>query len=547
MTNYNLFSSLIELAATRSGYVKPESLVKAIDDPNEYMNAPRTIRADVEAVQTTEYRYVFEDPEKVQKAISIVAWIYSNISLIARNTWSAEFSITKLGKAGKPIKVPDHDFIKVFNNPNEWMTKAYLIEFMMRWLLTSERGAFVFLAPDSSTGELREMWPISSNQIVPIRHRTKFVKKFMYYPLDKSVKPFTIDGRYIMWLRYANPYDLWKSLPPFLSAIRPAQLEIGIEESQSKLYNESRGLPMTIVSLDADLSPADFEVARNQIRMDWEQKGSTVAVTRAGQISTQSLGFTQRDLETMIAQDMNRDKIDSIFFGFPIRSKAFSSGEGLEVMDKIVKEQTYWPMFIMLRDNIQAQIINRFYPDDNVNAQFADPRTFDRALNIQEMMITSRWKTVNEMREQEGEVPLEDPKDMPGLGDMLVQHAVNSSFVATYFGLEQDVGKDPDLPEVGNLNDFTDPEMLTNRLAREGSEAPGDGLNPSMKAYTEGIKAEMKRWRTVARRSMRQHGDALERKFETDVIPMETQKAISSLLLLATSMDEVDEAFQEWV
>ena len=84
-------------------------------------------------------------------------------------------------------------------------------------------------------------------------------------------------------------------------------------------------------------------------------------------------------------------------------------------MDKILKEQVLNPLLILVQDHMQNQIINRFYPGDS-KARYEDPRTYDRALNIQEKMIDSRWHTVNQMLERDGDPPIRRPRRVRGFG-----------------------------------------------------------------------------------------------------------------------------------
>jgi hypothetical protein len=509
-------------------------------------SVPRYIGSDVSIYDSQAVNWDAYTEEELIRLLSIIGWVYADIQLINRNVWAAKFRMKRKGESRKMIDDLDHPFLDIYHNPNPWMTKSYLLGYLMSHLQTSRKGAFAFLAPNTdNSDELVEIWPINSHQIEPIKDKNNYVTKFAYFPRENDAKPIIIDGRYILWIRYADPSDYWRSLPPFLAAIAPAQIQLGLQKSQDKLFNENRGLPLTLVSLDPDLSPADFEVAKAQIKRDWQDEGSTIAVTRAGQIDTKSLGFTQNELQTILAQQMNRDEIDTIFFGFPIHSNGLTSGEGLKEMDKILKEQVYYPLFIMLQDHIQNQVIKRFYPNDEVYAMYEDPRTYDRALNIQESMIYSRWRTVNEMRENDGDAPLVDPEGMEGLGDLPMPLATNSSFVAQFFGIADVSGRDQAKPpEVGNLSDFQDPESITNQMSRNDEPAIGNEVN--VKAVQEGVRAELKRYRTVARRNLERQGDALARPFETNIIPRDIFDEITTGLKAIATEEELNELFEQW-
>lgn len=530
MAELNLYQRAVSYLYSKAGIVK--------------QRPPRHIAGDI--VDQTLIDFSQFDEEELIKLIRYISWIYADIALLSRVVWAADFRMKEPGKSRKMVDVVDHPFLDVFNDPNPWMTKNYLMEYMMGWLMTSRRGAFWYLAPNvDDPNELLEIWPLNSNQ-VQVEKSGDFVRSFIYHPRGSDAKPFRINPDNVVWFRLGNQYNYWESMPPILAALAPGKIEAGIQKSQDKLYNDNRGLPLTLVSLDPDLSEPDFEVARNQIKQDWQDEGSTIAVTRAGQIDVKSLGFTQAELQTLLAQNLTRNQIDAIFFGYSIRADQLTSGEGLKEMDKILKEQVFWPTLILIQDHIQNQIIKRFYPGD-AKARYQDPRTYDRALNIQEKTIDSRWNTPNEMRERDGDPPMEDPKGLEGLGDLPIPLASNASFVAQYFGIEGVSKRTPAAPaDVGNLSDFQDPESLTNQLARGNDQAIGNEITVKS-AVNEGIKTELKRYRTVAKRNLTRHDNPLYRQFETDVIPKEIFLSVTKGLEKVATEEELMELFEPWL
>jgi len=168
-------------------------------------------------------------------------------------------------------------------------------------------------------------------------------------------------------------------------------------------------------------------------------------------------------------------------------------------------------------------------------------------LNIQESMIFSRWRTPNEMRENDGDPPMVDPEGLEGLGDLPMPLATNSSFVAQYFGIGGVSGREQAKPpEVGNLSDFQDPTSLTNQMSRGDEPAVGNEVNVKSLAEQEGIRAELKRYKTVARRNLEKTGDALSRSFETNVIPRQLFDELTAGLKSVATENELNELFEQW-
>lgn len=465
------------------------------------------------------------EEEKQRIALS-VSWIYSAIDLIAGECAATGFRVMEVKPNEKAVDIPNHPFEERLKEPNEFMTKTFLLRYTIYWLEMSRLGAFWYLAPDKQTGELAEIWPINPNQMTVVPSTTQFVDYFIYTPKKSSNKGYRINPKYVAWFRYPDPFDYWASLPPLLAALLPAEIELGIQNSQNKFYSESRGIPLSLVSLDPDLGDADFESARADIRDDWSN-GATIAIARAGDIDVKSLGFTQRDLEILGNQNITRDKIDSIFFGYPIRSDSAFDGDGIKEADRLVKEKKIFPLLTLVAEEVTKNVIRRFY-DRGLVGEFDDVRTADRALNIQEDSLNSRWRTVDEMRTKDGLPPL-DNTEFPGMGQLLVWLATNPSFVATKYGLNNrvDGGNIETPPDVGNLNESLAPEAMANNLVNSQAEKLA-------------VITELKQWKTVAKRAFR---DKEHRGFTCIVIPSELKDRIDNELLGIKSEKAIDDLF----
>lgn len=474
-----------------------------------------------------------DDVEK-QRIMLRISWIYSAVDLIARQSASTPLKVKRTKKGEKKVDIDNHPFEVLMKSPNPFMTKTFLLRYLIYGLEMSRNGAFWYLAPDRTTKQLAEIWPINPTQITVVPSPTQFVDYYLYTPLNTSERAYKIDPKYIAWFRYPDPFDYWGSLPPFLAAMLPAEIEMGIQGQQAKFYSESRGVPLSLVSLDPDLSDSDFETARTDIKEDWSS-GATIAIARAGDIDVKSLGFTQKDLEIIGNQELTRDKLDSIFFGYPIRSDSAFDGDGIKEADRLVNEKTIFPLLTLISEQITKDIIIPFY-DAEFIAEFDDVRTADRSLNIQENQLASRWQTMNEMRAKGGEAPMVVPR-LDGIGDLPVWLATNPSFVSTYYQLMPsapqgsgngiDGGNIEAFPEAGNLTDSAAPEATINRLASSAAEKMA-------------IQSDLKRWKTVAKRAQK-NGD--KRPFVSGVIPNTLVDRIELELIKARTPEAIDTLF----
>lgn len=502
--------------------------------------------------------------EKLQKLYLSISWIYSNIELISRETASIDARVKEQINDRKSIEVQRHPVELLLDHPNDFMTKSYLLRYTIYWLSISDKGAFWFLAPDKDDPEkINEIWPINSNKITPLKSPDHYVKYFEYtVGSGEDRRRYKIDRDYIVWFRYPDPMDYWASLPPLRAALLPGEIDLAISGNQKKFYTEGRGLPLSLVSVDPSLNNPDFEMVKADIQRDWSNSGTSIAIARAGAFDIKSLGFTQKDLEIIASQEMTRDRIDSIFFGYPIRTSALVSGEGLKQIDKYIKEKTIYPLHVLLAEQITLQVLHRYY-NDKFFLQFDDIRTADRALTIQEKNIDSRWMTVNQMRAKSGDDDIDVPQ-LPGYGDLPVPLATNPSFVSLIYGLNQPTGESGEgedavddgidggsisnPPDIGNLPQSQDSLSVTNQLAR-GDTRPErmvenirsfDGFDV---IYREALRSELKKMRTVYRRSLEREGDVLHRKFVSELIDDEWMTEIEEDMKSIKNTDQLSDYF----
>jgi hypothetical protein len=408
------------------------------------------------------------DEEELLRLQLNLSWIYSDIDLMARETASVQHHVLKEDdETGKKTRLDTSDLFKLIEQPNPYMTKPFLLRMIVYYLNISRRGAFVFMAPrKGARNDIVELWPIPSNRIRPIKSKDNYLSHYVYTTGGTLANPEKRDTRipksHVIWFRYPDPSDLWASLPPLLAALDAAETYKNVSESEKKLFGNARGTPLSIVSVSADVNDPDFQTVRDQIKNDW-QDGTNIAVARAGQISVGSIGFSQRDLEAIASKISTRDEIDSVFFGFPFRSEKLNSGEGLKEVDRFVKEKTIWPLLDLIKHYLTQQLARPFF-GEKLEVTFDDIRTADRALTIQEKIINSRTRTINEMREDDGLSPFpEDP--FPGYGELPVQLATNPSFVQVFYDIGDngessvDEGRIEKDPEVGNVDTLQDPSL----------------------------------------------------------------------------------------
>ncbi|MHC4181797.1 MAG: phage portal protein [Planctomycetota bacterium] len=467
----------------------------------EVQTAPMGVPADL---------WLGMSQDKRMEIATKISWIYSNVIRIGNEVSAAKFQVFRRGTKEEDI---DHEFERILQSPNEFFTRTALLQYLVWGLSLDEWGAFWYLAPDRNTGKLSEIWPMALGTVKPIKDKNQFVKHYLYTPRSKDNAPFPIPKRFICRFIYANPRNLWKSLPPLDAASLAIDTYGGIATTQRDLFTQSRGVPLSVISFDPNIGETDFAAIRQRIREDWESERK-IALARGGTMDIQTIGFSNSQLQVIESSEFNRDEFDAIFMGGIQWRAAGITGEERDEINKEIKEVVIRPLHQLTAEQMQLNIINPFYGPEFIG-EFEDVRAQDRAIQIQEHQVNWTGVTFDEAR-RDLSLPEYNEEQLPGLGNLPLRLATNPSFVLQFYGLAdtRDPNEAPD--EVGNTFDLQDPEQMTNQLSGEQK-----GAIDLSQAINEGVKEELKRYQKVLVRTWRkkeQAQDLVDRQFDSDII-----------------------------
>lgn len=536
----------------------------AVDRFSKYRTpdiAPRYIGAEVVGDHKVPIFGSFADLDKPskQRLAMTTSWIYSNIIRIGNEVTSAKVHVTKVNKPQEDI---EHPFEELIRYPNPFFDGTSLLKYTMWALSLDDWGAYWFLSPDRETGELAEIWPIPIGRITPVKHKTRYIDHYLYTS-SKGVE-VKIRPEFVCRFMYPHPVDLWKSLTPLEASKLVLDVYQGITTAQRDVFGQSRGTPLSILSLDANISDPDYARAREMIRDDWEEK-RRVAIVRAGTLDIESVGFSNTDLQVIESQQFTRDEIDAIYMGGIQWRKNTTTGEREEI-NKEIKEVVIYPLHQMLAAQMQLSIITPWYGSE-FEVGFDDVRAQDRSLSLQENTIYFRSQTINETRESLGKQPIKTPFDDIEIeineekitipyGELPYPLATNPSFLSSLYQLGKpavrETGEKPE--EIGNLEDSQDQEALVENLSETDTPNPEQKsleIPPAVtKAMEEGIKEELKRYRKVMIREFRKSEnpvDLLLRVFDSEIIPIETRENIQRNMAFVESEEDIKRIFAKYI
>jgi HK97 family phage portal protein len=437
--------------------------------------------------------------EQKQKIALTCAWVYADIRGIANQIAQAQLHVYR----GADERLDDHPFTVLLNHPNDHMSGMYLLQYTIWWWLL--RGRAYWLLCRDQSDELAEIWPLPASRLEPIPDKDNYISGYKYFA-DTGRPPEMLSVEQIIYFRFPHPFDYTGALSP-LSAYALA-LETDLSAARWTRDNFDKGCTLQmLLSLPKDIPESLFKKQQAEIRSEMEEQRSRYMVVRAGEVTATPVSLSSHDADTLAHRAFDRTTIDRVF-GYPEGYWSVQANRAnAEAAKASLVEQAIWPLLTNLAAEATAQGLTRYYGDDLVLLP-EDIRPRDRAMDLAEKRQHWVVTRVKEARQQIGLEPLGDDRD-----ELLV----------------------PELQAQGG--------GLGN-----GPPVPPDGAAPDMfgsaKAFDfETCQEDLRRWRSIAARRLKNGEAPGDYDFESDAIPPEVRADILINLKSATTDEEVKAAF----
>lgn len=475
------------------------------------------------------------------------SWVYSSISAIARELSSAELIVKRRGEDGVE-DIDNHPLELVWDAPNDFMGQAFLMQFWT-WQLLLSGEAYLYIIADAS-GAPTELWPVPSWMISPAASDKEFIDGYWFKPTKNAEKSIYINREFIVYSRLPNPFNIRRGLSPLAAAMVAVESDLAMARWNKNFFSKDNAAPTGLITVPRDTLDGDLEVIRNEIRDFFGGSGGRrVGVARAGDMAWTAFDRSQKEMEFLSGRNFARDEISRVFGipeGFWAKDATRANAEGAKAT---MIENAVWPHLVMLQEDLNAQLIKQWYPNQGLLTEFEDIRPRNRTLELQELTTESPFLTLDEIRAKIGYDPIGDyrgqmmmdelkkgaPLPMTPASKTLEADMAAAEAAATEVVPEEPVPTDE---TEAPTEPTTDEEAEA--VAMESVEAAGtEGAEPT----PEAMEAEIKRWKTKTIKAMQRGKPATAVTFETTVLPATIRAATVNALTAATDIPAALAAF----
>lgn len=299
-----------------------------------------------------------------------------------------------------------HELMKVLERPNPRMTSKFDLFFATQAFLELVGNAYWYLNVEQTSRKVREIYVMRPDRVkIAIDDKTGAVIGYEFNDGKGNIVPLEPDE--VQHFKTFNSEDDYYGI----GTVEAGVIYIETEEDSSifqRNFIKNQASPSGILTINGKIEKEQF----NKVKAAWKEKteglanvGKTLFIRGADATFTK-IGLSLGDLDMEKLKSITEDKIMKMF-RVPkiILGDTDQAGLGrgnAETADYVFATRTIEPKLLRIDDGVQ-NIVRRNFKDDNVLVSHVSqvPEDVDRKL-AQNDKAVNRWKTVNEVRKDEG-------------------------------------------------------------------------------------------------------------------------------------------------
>lgn len=276
-------------------------------------------------------------------------------------------------------EVTSHLALKVFNQPNPFMTRQELVEIYAQHMFLAGEAWWV-LGYQGGFAAPKQIWPMRPDRVAVLESATEYIDAYEYLNYDGSRT--RLETNEVIFSRRPNPYDNYRGLGPVQSVMLKMQsVQYSDEWNTNFFLNDAT--PGGIIKVARDID--DDEYRRLQFRWNEAHKGAgnahRVAILDGEDMDWVERQAVHRDMQFAELSQLNNEQIREAF-GFP--KPMLGTSENVNRANAEAAEVMFarW-ILVPLLERIKAALNSDFLPlfgsaAETVEFDYVNPVPDDR-------------------------------------------------------------------------------------------------------------------------------------------------------------------------
>ncbi len=347
------------------------------------------------------------DPRAAMEAYN--GWVYACASVIGEEIAKTKFRLFKTNKNDEQEEIFNHELLDILNKPNSYQT-GWELKFLLGVHLVLVGKAYLYLdGVTDALGKPKGIYPLYPQYLTPIMGDTiqDLIKGYKYTLRSDKTQQYTIDQ--VLCVRYPSPVKLFDGMGVVAGIPGWIDSDNFATEFNRKFFENFAMVGGYLESSDYT-SPEmlDYMATKFQeLHAGSKNAYKTVAMPQGTKFTP-----AQRTQQEMDFTNSSKDMRDKIMAGFRVPKSVLGLTEDVnranaEATDYIFATRTIKPKLDLITEFFNTYLIPRFGED--LVLGYVDPTPENKQLEIEEdqaALAQQPYKTVNEVREEHGLVPI---------------------------------------------------------------------------------------------------------------------------------------------
>jgi len=443
-----------------------------------------------------------------------LSWIYAAVTRTGEAAALQKLNV-KRAQGEDSVDVPNHDFEKLFRNPNPLMSQFEFVVGLISFLGING-NSYLFLNRTSETQPPRELWIVPSYRILPVPDDQMYIKGYAYDP-GTGVLPLLLPTWQICHHKTFNPMSDFVGMSGLDPLVQSAKTDLAMQKWTGELFGENNARLPGILAFRDLVNDQQWQIIQDDTKRAAKMRNFLMLRGVGDKVDWMQAAASQSDMQYLEQRGFTKEEIWAIFAPGLSSMLAVNATEANSKAGKqTFLDLSVWPKLVAIAQKF-TQVIMPAY-GDNLTCEFEDPRQVDRALQLQEQEAYSKTHTLEEIRmEYYGDDPLGDDRDL------MLPIQISSGTTT--------IDDSPPEPVPAPLQQFQEqpPEEMPDEEEEEEEENPD-------------VEQEMAKWMKKACYALEQ-GKPAAVVFESKIIPQAQHTRIDAALKTAKTARQVWAAF----